>query len=162
MVEKFFLCPASTSAVEFNILPVQPSMTDASLSTSGLPTLISDQHQPKTMILGVERVHETSTLPLEGGGLEQPPSRLYSQSRTEASNSPVSNSQLPVDSMAAESVGMGLTTSTMSPDSPNREQYGNALTLGLSIHHDDFLDSPGARRDIGNPALPTPDWSSWP
>jgi hypothetical protein len=142
MVEKFFLCPASTPAVEFDTFPVQLSMTDVSLSTSGLSTRISDQHQAKTTTLGVERAHKTSTLPLEDDGLEEPPSRLCSQSRTEVSKSPVSNSQ-PVD-----------------PDSPNGEQYGSALTLGVSIHHNDFLDSPGARRDIGNPALPTPDWSS--
>jgi len=71
--------------------------------------------QTQTRTLGAERAHEASTLPLENDGLEEPPSQLCPQP--------------PVDNMAAESVGMSLTTSTMSPDSPNREQYRSALTL---------------------------------
>jgi hypothetical protein len=60
--------------------------------------------QTQTHPLGAERALEASTLPLENDGLEEPPSQLCSQPA--------------VDNMAAESVGMSLTTSTMSPDLP--------------------------------------------
>jgi hypothetical protein len=72
----------------------------------------------------------------------------------------VSDSQQPVDRADSESVGQGLTTSTISPDPPDREQYGSTLAPEGSILHGDFLDSSWAQRDMVNSVLPTPDWSS--
>jgi hypothetical protein len=172
MVEKFFLCPASTPAVEFDTLPIQlslphssailckPTSRGVSVSTPGLSKLIPDLHQPRTTSLTVERALENATLPPEDDNSEEPPSQLCSQSRREARMLLGSNSQLPVNWSDTESVGLGFNTSTMSADPPNREQDGGTLALEGSVLHDNFLDSGWAQRDVANSLLPTPDWSS--
>ena len=52
-----------------------------------------------------------------------------------------------MDNMAAESVGMSLTTSTMSPDLPNREQYRSALTFREREWYERICDRDIERRD---------------
>jgi hypothetical protein len=66
MVEKFFLYPASTPAVECDTSSIQLSLADV----SGLSTFIPDQYRPNTTSLTVEKTHENPILPLEDDDLE--------------------------------------------------------------------------------------------
>jgi len=64
-------------------------------------------------------------------------------------------SQLPLDGMNAEPVGLVANTSTVSLDLGNREQAGSVLALEGDPLSPDWL-----RQNGTNSVLPTPDWSS--
>jgi len=66
---------------------------------------------------------------------------------------PLTSSQLPIEDMNTELVGLGVTRSAISTDPPDREPDGNASAREGSMTHDDFLD-------VAHSVLPTPDWSS--
>jgi hypothetical protein len=159
LVKKFFLCPASTPAVEFSTLPVQLSSNDVSIPTPDLPQLTPDMCQSNTTTFADGRVHRHSAPP-EDTHLEEPPLQPRSQSRTEARISLASNPQLPVDGMNAESVGIAANTSSVNLDLSNREQSGGVLALEGSTFHDDLWSPGWLRRGVANSGLRTPDWSS--
>ena len=72
---------------------IQLSLADV----SDLSTFSSNQYQPNTTSLTVEKAYENLTLPLEEDDLEEQPSPTCPQSRTEAGMLLVSDSQQPVD-----------------------------------------------------------------
>ena len=72
---------------------IQLSLADV----SDLSTFSSNQYQPNTTSLTVEKAHENPTLPLEEDDLEEESSQACPQSRTEAGMLLVSDSQQPVD-----------------------------------------------------------------
>jgi hypothetical protein len=162
-VKRFFLCPASTPAVEFSTLPVQlsfPQTNGVSIPTPDLSPLTADQYRSNITTVADERIHQHSPVPPEDNDLEEPLSQSRSQSRTEARLSFTSNPQLSVDDMNAEPVGLVANTSTVSLDLGNRERAGSILALEGSTFHGDLLSPDWLRRDGTNSVLPSPDWSS--
>jgi hypothetical protein len=102
MVENFFLCPASTPAVEVDTLPIQLSMPQGnappckpssavSIPTPSLSTAISDLYQQNNTTLIVKKAPKNATLPLEEDNLDTLSSQLYSQSEAESRISLTSN-----------------------------------------------------------------------
>jgi hypothetical protein len=160
MVKKFFICPASTSAVEFSTLPVQlsfPQTNGGSVPTPDLSLPSADLYQSNATAVADERIHQYSPIPPEDSGLEEPLSQPRSQSRARLSLA--SNLQLPVDGTNAEPVSLVANTSIMSLDLGNREQAGSVLALEGSTFHDDLLSPDWLQRDGANAVLPSPDWS---
>ena len=141
MVKKFFLCPASTPAVEFSTLPVQlsfPQTNSVSVPTPDLSPPSADLYQSNATAVADERTHQYSPIPPEALA---------------------SNLQLPADGTNAEPVGLVANTSIMNLDLGNRKQAGSVLALEESTFHDDLLSPDWLRRDGANAVLPSPDWS---